>query len=109
MSLFPLLPLGNVFTVGKQEISHLKNTCSGKSLIYQLPVLESLLKDKTSKALYIFPTKALAQDQMRALSDMLAQIPDLEGILVSFFFCDLLVVYILITGEDFHIRRRYAK
>lgn len=56
---------------------------SGKSLIYQLPVLESLLKDRSSKAMYIFPTKALAQDQMRALSDMMAQIPDLDDILVT--------------------------
>lgn len=56
---------------------------SGKSLIYQLPVLESLLRDKSSKAMYIFPTKALAQDQMRALMDMMAQIPELEGITVS--------------------------
>ncbi|KAF7838556.1 ATP-dependent helicase HRQ1 isoform A [Senna tora] len=42
-------------------------TSSGKSLCYNLPVLEGLLKNSSSCALYIFPTKALAQDQLRAL------------------------------------------
>ena len=51
------------------------STASGKSLIYQIPVLESLLRDKTSKAMYIFPTKALAQDQKRALEELIHQIP----------------------------------
>lgn len=52
-------------------------------MIYQIPVLESLLKDRSSKAMYIFPTKALAQDQMRALSDMISQIPDLQDTFVN--------------------------
>ncbi|KAK7328471.1 hypothetical protein VNO77_22578 [Canavalia gladiata] len=42
-------------------------TSSGKSLCYNLPVLEVLFKNSSSCALYIFPTKALAQDQLRAL------------------------------------------
>ncbi|KAL2340690.1 hypothetical protein Fmac_008630 [Flemingia macrophylla] len=42
-------------------------TSSGKSLCYNVPVLEELFKNSTSCALYIFPTKALAQDQLRAL------------------------------------------
>lgn len=58
------------------------STASGKSLIYQIPVLEDLLKDKSSKALYIFPTKALAQDQMRALKGMIQQTPNLEDVMV---------------------------
>ncbi|KAF9587578.1 hypothetical protein IFM89_004036 [Coptis chinensis] len=45
-------------------------TSSGKSLCYNVPVLESLSQNLTSCALYLFPTKALAQDQMRALSLM---------------------------------------
>ena len=40
---------------------------SGKSLCYHLPVLEALLQDRANRALYIFPTKALAQDQLRSL------------------------------------------
>ena len=41
---------------------------SGKSLCYHLPVLEALLQDRASRALYLYPTKALAQDQSRTLS-----------------------------------------
>ena len=42
-------------------------TASGKSLCYHLPVLERLLGDADATALYLFPTKALSQDQMRSL------------------------------------------
>ncbi|ESW10374.1 hypothetical protein PHAVU_009G203700 [Phaseolus vulgaris] len=45
-------------------------TSSGKSLCYNLPVLEVLSMNSSSCALYIFPTKALAQDQLRALLHM---------------------------------------
>eukprot|EP00045_Choanoeca_perplexa_P012590 m.138134 g.138134 ORF g.138134 m.138134 type:complete len:1212 (-) comp16065_c0_seq4:135-3770(-) len=44
-------------------------TSSGKSLVYQLPVMERLLESPSSNlALYMFPTKALAQDQLRSLT-----------------------------------------
>jgi DEAD/DEAH box helicase domain-containing protein len=42
-------------------------TASGKSLCYQLPLLERLLVDEKATALYLAPTKALARDQLRAL------------------------------------------
>jgi DEAD/DEAH box helicase domain-containing protein len=42
-------------------------TASGKSLCFQLPTLEVLTADRTARALYLYPTKALAQDQARAL------------------------------------------
>ncbi len=42
-------------------------TASGKTLCYNLPVAEHLLADPDARALYIFPTKALAQDQMGTL------------------------------------------
>jgi DEAD/DEAH box helicase domain-containing protein len=42
-------------------------TASGKTLCYNLPVLNTLLSDKESRALYLFPTKALSQDQMAEL------------------------------------------
>jgi DEAD/DEAH box helicase domain-containing protein len=42
-------------------------TASGKSLCFQLPTLEVLSTDRRARALYIYPTKALAQDQARAL------------------------------------------
>ncbi len=42
-------------------------TASGKSLCFQLPTLEVLVSDPSARALYLYPTKALAQDQARAL------------------------------------------
>ncbi len=42
-------------------------TASGKSLVYHLPVLEAILGDEEARALWLFPTKALTQDQLRAL------------------------------------------
>ncbi|XP_057459409.1 uncharacterized protein LOC130750031 isoform X1 [Actinidia eriantha] len=45
-------------------------TSSGKSLCYNLPVLEVLSQNLLACALYLFPTKALAQDQLRALLSM---------------------------------------
>ena len=42
-------------------------TASGKSLCYNLPVLETILKRPEARALYLFPTKALAQDQCQEL------------------------------------------
>ena len=43
-------------------------TASGKSLCYHLPVLERLLEEPRATALYLFPTKALAQDQLKGLA-----------------------------------------
>ena len=45
-------------------------TASGKSLIYNIPVIEKFLQDSTSRFLYLFPLKALAQDQLRALNEL---------------------------------------
>ncbi len=42
-------------------------TASGKTLCYNLPVLNSILADESSRSLYLFPTKALAQDQVNEL------------------------------------------
>ncbi|HEY8742979.1 MAG TPA: DEAD/DEAH box helicase [Chloroflexota bacterium] len=42
-------------------------TASGKTLCYNVPVVQRILEDPTARALYIFPTKALAQDQMNEL------------------------------------------
>jgi DEAD/DEAH box helicase domain-containing protein len=43
-------------------------TASGKSLCFNLPTLHALLSKPTARALYLYPTKALAQDQARALN-----------------------------------------
>ena len=46
-------------------------TASGKTLCYNLPVIQHLMEDPDARALYLFPTKALAQDQAEALSGLL--------------------------------------
>lgn len=53
-------------------------TASGKTLCYNVPVLNSILADPSSRALYLFPTKALAQDQLAELHQM-AQLAGAEG------------------------------
>ena len=61
------------------------STSSGKSLIYQVPMLHALEQDPQSRGMYIFPTKALAQDQRRSMKDLLSYLPDLENTLVETF------------------------
>ena len=45
-------------------------TASGKTLCYNLPILNAILEDADARALYLFPTKALAQDQLAELYDL---------------------------------------
>ena len=61
------------------------STSSGKSLIYQVPVLHELEKDINTRAMYIFPTKALAQDQKRSLKDLMRYLPGLENTVIETF------------------------
>jgi DEAD/DEAH box helicase domain-containing protein len=49
-------------------------TASGKSLCFNLPVLHTLALDPQARALYLYPTKALAQDQARKLSELGAKL-----------------------------------
>lgn len=46
-------------------------TASGKTLCYNLPVIQSILLNNDTRALYIFPTKALAQDQKSEINEMI--------------------------------------
>jgi DEAD/DEAH box helicase domain-containing protein len=55
-------------------------TASGKTLCYNLPVLQTLLNDSEARALYLFPTKALAQDQAAVLTQFLERIRAVEQI-----------------------------
>jgi DEAD/DEAH box helicase domain-containing protein len=55
-------------------------TASGKTLAYNLPVLARLLVDSQARALYLFPTKALAQDQLNTLHSFGAKNPALSGL-----------------------------
>jgi DEAD/DEAH box helicase domain-containing protein len=50
-------------------------TASGKTLCYNLPVLDRILKDPECCALYLFPTKALSQDQVRELRGLSEDLP----------------------------------
>ncbi|SAM82972.1 related to HRQ1-putative RecQ helicase [Ustilago bromivora] len=59
------------------------STSSGKSLIYQLPVLGAIEEDGDSTAMFIFPTKALAQDQRRSLQDLISNCEGVEGAIVA--------------------------
>ncbi len=45
-------------------------TASGKTLCYNLPILNCVLENPDTRALYLFPTKALAQDQLAELHDL---------------------------------------
>ncbi len=51
-------------------------TASGKSLIYNLPVFEQIMRAPDSTALYLFPLKALAQDQLRAIQELASMLPE---------------------------------
>ncbi|MDR2028518.1 MAG: DEAD/DEAH box helicase [Treponema sp.] len=53
-------------------------TASGKTLCYNLPTLQALLRDEKARALYLFPTKALSQDQQSELEELLLS-QDREG------------------------------
>jgi DEAD/DEAH box helicase domain-containing protein len=49
-------------------------TASGKTLCYNLPVIQTMLRDPEARALYLFPTKALSQDQAAAMGEMLQKL-----------------------------------
>ena len=61
------------------------STNSGKSLIYQVPMLHELEQDPSSRGMYIFPTKALAQDQRRSMKELMQYMPGLENTIVETF------------------------
>ena len=78
------------------------STSSGKSLIYQIPMLHELEKDPESRGMYIFPTKALAQDQRRSMKEMLRFMPGFEDMLVETFDGDTAM-------KDRHDIREYGR
>lgn len=61
-------------------------SAGGKSLCYHLPILDALIKNSGARALYLFPTKALAQDQFNSLNNLIHALPDprtTEGLPIS--------------------------
>jgi DEAD/DEAH box helicase domain-containing protein len=55
-------------------------TASGKTLCYNLPILNAILENTDTRALYLFPTKALAQDQLTELHDLATRLDDCFGV-----------------------------
>ena len=58
-------------------------TASGKSLAFQLPILDALVRDGRARALYLSPTKALGHDQLRTAHALAAAIPGLADAVPS--------------------------
>jgi DEAD/DEAH box helicase domain-containing protein len=63
------------YIAARKDVIVATPTASGKSLIYNLPVLQDLLQDGEGHALYLFPLKALAQDQLRTLNELVSHLP----------------------------------
>lgn len=57
----------------KKNIVAVTPTASGKTLCYNLPVLQAITEDTQTRALYIFPTKALAQDQKSEINELIQE------------------------------------
>lgn len=72
-------------------------TASGKSLIYNIPVIESILENPETKALYIFPLKGLEQDQVQNLKGIFSMLKDSKAYDMS------AAVY---DGDTTHYRRK---
>ncbi len=58
-----------------ENVVILANAAGGKSLCFQAPILHSLLNDPSARSLLLFPTKALAQDQLNHLRSTIDQLP----------------------------------
>ncbi|KAI6110049.1 DEAD H helicase [Pisolithus sp. B1] len=67
----------------KEHVIVSTSTASGKSVIYQVPVLRFLEEDPSATAMFVYPTKALAQDQRTALEQLLWSCPGLRHINVA--------------------------
>jgi DEAD/DEAH box helicase domain-containing protein len=59
-----------------KNIAVVTPTASGKTLCYNLPVLHEILQNPSSRAIYLFPTKALSQDQRAELDNIIKRLPE---------------------------------
>jgi DEAD/DEAH box helicase domain-containing protein len=58
-----------------KNIAVVTPTASGKTLCYNLPVLDAVIKNPSARAIYLFPTKALSQDQRAELDETIGLLP----------------------------------
>ena len=63
---------------GNHNVVVVTGTASGKTLCYKIPILEKICNNPQAKALLIYPTKALAQDQLRGFQGLLQANPNLK-------------------------------
>jgi DEAD/DEAH box helicase domain-containing protein len=77
-----------VHALDRRNVVVITPTASGKTLCYNAPVLDAILKDPASRALYLFPTKALAQDQLAELQGLCETIDRAEGDAIGVFTYD---------------------
>lgn len=70
-SLYSHQALAYEFVAAGHNVAIVSGTASGKTLCYNLPVIDSLIKHPEGKALYLFPTKALSQDQLSTLQEIM--------------------------------------
>ena len=84
----PRLGISSLYSHQTEALDHIRAgshtvvstpTASGKSLIYNLCVAEALLEDPRSRALYLFPVKALARDQLDAIEALFATLAECAG------------------------------
>jgi DEAD/DEAH box helicase domain-containing protein len=89
--------IGQLYTHQAEAIDHalagrhvvvVTPTASGKTICYNVPVLQRVLEDPSARALYLFPTKALAQDQLAELQQLAARAPGEAGSAVGVFTYD---------------------
>jgi DEAD/DEAH box helicase domain-containing protein len=74
--------------LARRHVVVITPTASGKTLCYNGPVLHSILEDPSSRALYLFPTKALAQDQLAELQSVCEIIDRQSGTPIGVFTYD---------------------
>src|SRR5687767_15663974 len=75
-------------TLGGRNVVITTPTASGKTLCYNAPVLSAVLRDPSTRALYLFPTKALAQDQLAELHELSDQLTLRAGLDIGVFTYD---------------------
>lgn len=61
------------YAINNKNVVVVTPTASGKTLSYNLPVLQSLMENKNATAMYLFPTKALSQDQQSELNELVLE------------------------------------